>query len=290
MTTYEHVHALVRSHYARDEQRFRATVSQVAARYTGQKSRMLQRLADTAPQTLTLLPQEVRGVVYEPPVNDVELALPADLCAELDAIVNEWGHAGELREAGLKPRARLLFCGPPGNGKSTAAAQLARKLGMNVFVCSIAEVVDSHMGETGKSLEKALRVLNMGNALILDECDALGAERHSGSGAADREANRAVSTLLTALDRYDGGLLIATTNRQDMLDPALVRRFDESLEFPAPESGALTGFIARMSRTFGLVPEQFPDTRGIGCYDAATKAVHKAARRMIVEKKAEAAE
>lgn len=288
MTTYEQVHALVRAHVERDEERFSRTVGQIAARLTGQKQRRLLQLANATPRTLEMLPIDVRGVVYEPPINDTELALPDRLYAELDSIVDEWSATGELLEAGLRPRSRLLFCGPPGNGKTTAAAQLARKLRLNVYVCSIAETVGSHMGETGRNIDKALGVLRAGHALILDELDALGSTRHASGDAAGREANRAISSLLTALDRYSTGLLIATTNRRDMLDPALVRRFDESLEFPAPDSATLSGFMWRLSHSFGIAPG--PDECGIESYDAATKAVHKAARKAIVASKAEAAE
>lgn len=290
MTTFAQVQALVDAHASQDEERFRKTVTQIAAHMGAARSRQLLTLLNGKQRTLVPLPVS-GGVLYEALPNDIDLSLPKELCDELDEIVREWESAGMLLAAGLHPRRRLLFWGPPGNGKSTAATQLAHRLGLNAYICSLPAVIDSYMGASAKNVEKAFTALNRGSALILDEIDALGSERSAATGAGERESNRTVSSLLTLLDQSStSGLLVATTNRKDFLDPALVRRFDECLEFPGPTPEQLAAFVEKQFEKFGidggtpLEELRNPCFHNQWCssYDEATKAVVKAARYAIV--------
>lgn len=285
MTTYAQTRALVAAHVARDDERFRAVVAQIAARCSGTKAAALLQMATAAPKPLTPLPSAVLALVYDAPASDVKLTLPAAVRDELAAVLREWEGASRLLEAGLRARSRLLFWGPPGNGKTTAAAQHARALGLSAHVCSVSAVRSSYLGATAKAIDQVMGVLTAGQALILDELDALGAARFAGHSGADAEANRSVSTLLTGLDRCTSGLLLATTNRLDIVDPALVRRFDATIEFPQPTAQELAGFATTLRSQWGL-DTVWPVEDLVGCcsYDDATKRVHKEARRAILER------
>lgn len=276
------VEALIHAHASHDTKRFGAAVEQVAARIRdSRRAERLRRMVSS--KQLTELPHDVRGLVYDAPSSEGKLTLPDELQRELTGVVQEWAARERLLEVGLRPRSSLMFFGPPGNGKTTAAAQLARRIGLNPFVCSLPAIVDQHMGATGRNVDAALSLLTAGHALILDECEALGSARGVGSSPVDREANRIVSTMLTSLDRRDGGLLIGTTNRIDMLDQALLRRFDECLEFSAPDADELSEFMGKLMTQFGIGELTRLLEGEVTSYDAATKLVHKTVRQKVLQ-------
>jgi SpoVK/Ycf46/Vps4 family AAA+-type ATPase len=169
------------------------------------------------------------------PVRFADLLLPDDIQAELDEVALELEYRGQLSARGLAPRARLLFHGTPGNGKSSCAAALASTIGAEGFCVSIAELSSMFVGGTGSNLSTLFQAMRPTRLIVFDELDAIGAERSGSDGSgASREQNAVVNTLLTLLDRKTPGVLVATTNRLDILDPALVRRFDAQIYFPDP--------------------------------------------------------
>lgn len=133
MATYDQIRSLCTAFAQRNDARFRRTVSQMAARMSAARGQELLRLVNDAPRIMEIIPSEARGVVYEAPACDVELSLSESLSRELELLRREWRAAAELRDAGLCPRGRLLFWGPPGNGKSTAAAQVGTLSPSNAF-------------------------------------------------------------------------------------------------------------------------------------------------------------
>jgi len=177
----------------------------------------------------------------------------------------------------LEPRTRLLFHGPSGNGKTSCAAALATSLGKAAYVVSLSALVQSYMGTTGANITKLFKLLHAGHCVVLDEVDAVGGAR-GGHDAADRERALTVNVLLTELDACQGGLLIATTNRPDILDGALLRRFDERVEFPAPTRAQLHELASRLRMRFGLPGPAMSWGPEITSYDAVTKAIKRAAR------------
>ncbi len=269
--------ALVKAHYDRDDGRFRQLTIQAAAHC---KSEAIKEQLLKLTQRMTELPQEARGLVSVAPVVDLsDLLLADETVAMLGEIGLEVRHRVMLAAKGLQPRARLLFTGPPGNGKTSCAAALATSLGMVAYVVSLSALVQSYMGATGASITKLFKLLHAGHCVVLDEVDAVGGKR-GGHDAADRERALTVNVLLTELDACGSGLLVATTNRPDILDPALVRRFDETVEFPAPEQIDLKRLAAKLELRFGLPYEdsQRPWPEGTS-FDAVTKATLKRARR-----------
>ena len=171
-----------------------------------------------------------------------QLALPASTRSDLDLLLARCRHREQLASAGgsalaqLSPGVRALFKGPSGTGKTLAARALATRLALPLYRVDLASVVDKYIGETEKNLERvfaqaeALDVL-----LLLDEGDALLAQRTGVGNANDRYANLETNFLLQRLEAYQG-LLLITTNAAERIDSAFQRRMDLVIDFPLPEA------------------------------------------------------
>lgn len=131
-------------------------------------------------------------------------------------------------EHGIPYRNATLLHGPSGTGKTELARFIAHKLNLPFFYISFVSTIDSYMGSTAKNLHK---VFNFCSAipcvLMLDEIDCIAATRSAGgSKGADGELERTTITLMQELDRLPNHVtLIAATNRLDMVDEAVMRRF-----------------------------------------------------------------
>jgi len=172
--------------------------------------------------------------VEDPPRIDGPMVFPPELARSLSRIVAERRASGRLAKAGLEPAKSLLFLGPPGVGKTMAARQIALQIQVPLLVVDLAALISSLLGRTGNNLKQAFAFAqHRPCVLLLDEIDAIGKRRNDDSDIG--ELKRLVTVLLQELDLWSGkNLLIAATNHPELLDPALYRRFDETLRFPLP--------------------------------------------------------
>lgn len=281
---------LARAHYAADHNRFRSLLLQVASHVKGEPLR--RQLQELANQQMMLLTKEQSGLaVQAPPVERSSLVLSSDVAELFDEIVAEHRNAVKLLARGLQPRRRLLLHGPPGNGKTSVASALANAIGCTSFTVSLATLVTSYMGATAANLAELFPALQSGVCLVLDEIDSIGTSRsHGGDSAGGREWNHTLNVLLSLLDQTHGGLLVATTNRLDMLDPALVRRFDEIVRLESPSESAAHHLRAELCQRYGVAPLDVPIGECVS-FDDIAKAVRAHARRVALEDlKSEAAE
>lgn len=149
-------------------------------------------------------------------------------------ILNEHNRADVLRSYGLQPAQKLLFCGPPGCGKTLAAEVIAHSLSLPLVLVRLDSVISSFLGETASNLRKVFDYIVQYPVVVLfDEFDALTKDR--GDTADHGELKRSVNAVLQMLDGYRGSsILIATTNYESLLDHAVWRRFDEVMKFEMP--------------------------------------------------------
>jgi len=133
----------------------------------------------------------------------------------------------------------ILLSGPPGTGKTLLAKALAKKSKLNFIPVDTPLLFSHWMGETEKALHEVFKKARQASPCILffDEIDALAPKRQGGEKAV---TSRLVSQFLMELDGLEElkeVIVLAATNRIDMLDPALLRpgRFDVVLEFPLPD-------------------------------------------------------
>lgn len=163
-----------------------------------------------------------------------DLILAPDVLGRLEGLVGEVPSWERLATAGIPQRRRVLFHGPPGCGKSTAAEALAAELGVPLVVVRLDSVISSYLGQTATNLRRIMEYANSARWVVLfDEFDALGRMRDDPSEHG--EIKRVVNAFLQMLDSYRGpSLLVAATNHEGLLDGALWRRFDEVVMFPRP--------------------------------------------------------
>lgn len=271
--------ALAKAYRSADHPRARTLILQGATAIRDPRIRAeLQRLANSQMQ----LPSAVQGLCRElPEVAPDSMVISNVLRAALDGVVCEHTAVMQLRLRGLEPRRRLLFHGPPGNGKTMSAAMLCQQIGIPSYQVSVISLVASYMGVTGKNIEKVLGALDSGCGLVIDELDTIGQVRGGAAGTTEREQNAVVNALLTCLDRPQGsGLLIATTNRLDVIDPALRRRFDLELEFPPPSRCEALVLWDRLCIKYGLA--RGPMTSATS-FDAVAKAAMERARLDVMK-------
>ncbi len=162
------------------------------------------------------------------------MVLKAETASSFERIRAEYTARSRLAQHGLRFRNRLLFWGAPGVGKTLAAEKLAFDLGLPVLRARFDVILSSYLGESGQHLREVFEAAErLPSVLLLDECDFFGRSRLVTNDVG--EAPRIVSALLQMVDDFRGpGLLVATTNLRSKLDPALLRRFDSSLEMTLP--------------------------------------------------------
>ncbi|XP_055830864.1 probable inactive ATP-dependent zinc metalloprotease FTSHI 2, chloroplastic [Solanum dulcamara] len=160
---------------------------------------------------------------------------------ELEEIVKFFTHGEMYRRRGVKIPGGILLCGPPGVGKTLLAKAVAGEAGVNFFSISASQFVEIYVG-VGASRVRALYQEARDNApsvVFIDELDAVGRERGLIKGSGGQERDATLNQLLVCLDGFEGKgevITIASTNRPDILDPALVRpgRFDRKIYIPKP--------------------------------------------------------
>jgi hypothetical protein len=128
----------------------------------------------------------------------------------------------------------VLFFGPPGTGKTTAAEIIARELGLDLYRVDVSQISDKYIGETEKKLKKVFdEAEKSGALLVFDEADALIGKRTDVKDSKDRYANQSVSYLLQRMEQYRG-LAILTTNLPNAIDSAFSRRMKFKVRFEYP--------------------------------------------------------
>ncbi len=156
-----------------------------------------------------------------------------DYLAQQETVFHRWG-ASKIRARGFGIKA--LFSGGPGTGKTMAAEVIAGTLGLDLFRVDLSSVISRWVGETEKNLREIFDAAEGGTAVVLfDEADALFGSRGDVKQAQDRFANQEVSFLLQRLEVFEGAAIL-TTNLQENIDEAFLRRFGAVIEFPMPSA------------------------------------------------------
>lgn len=216
-----------------------------------------------------------------------ELVLPPEVRATCSDVVEEQQRVELLRSHGLEPRHRLLFIGPPGNGKTSLAEALAGQLSVPVLRVRYDAVIGSFLGETAARLARVFEhARSQQCVLFFDEFDAVGKAR------ADRqetgEIKRVVNSLLMGIDALPSYVVVvAATNHPELLDRAVWRRFQVRVELPPPSSAGVVEWVrqfeARAEIKLGLTAKTIQEQlRGLS-YAELEEFCRDVQRRVVLD-------
>ena len=217
---------------------------------------------------------------------------------ELTEVVDFLKNADRFTAIGAKIPKGVLLVGPPGTGKTLLAKAVAGEAGVPFFSISGSEFVEMFVG-VGASRVRDLFEQAKANApciVFIDEIDAVGRQRGAGLGGGNDEREQTLNQLLTEMDGFEGNtgiILIAATNRPDVLDAALMRpgRFDRQVVVDRPDYSGRTEILQVHSRGKTLskdvaldkIARRTPGFTGADLANLLNESAILAARRNLTE-------
>src|SRR6187455_3197418 len=186
---------------------------------------------------------------------------------DLQEIVEFLRDPGKFQRLGGKIPRGVLLVGPPGTGKTLIARAVAGEANVPFFTISGSDFVEMFVG-VGASRVRDMFEQAKKNApciIFIDEIDAVGRHRGAGLGGGNDEREQTLNQLLVEMDGFEaneGIILIAATNRPDVLDPALLRpgRFDRQVVVPNPDIIGREKILAVHMKKVPLAPDVNPRT------------------------------
>ncbi len=181
---------------------------------------------------------------------------------ELEEIVEFLRNPQKFSRLGGKIPKGALLIGPPGTGKTLLARAIAGEAGVPFFTISGSDFVEMFVG-VGASRVRDMFEQAKKNApciVFIDEIDAVGRSRGAGYGGGNDEREQTLNQLLVEMDGFDaneGVIILAATNRADVLDPALLRpgRFDRQIQVPNPDIKGRDKILQVHARKVPLGPD-----------------------------------
>lgn len=216
-----------------------------AARGTGKPSSVAVHLARPR--------GDLEGLIEfrEPRYVLADVVLSSALRERLDDLVRQQQKRSWLREHGRTPNRRALFVGPPGSGKTMTAEAVAGQLRLPLFVIRLEGLITRYMGETAAKLRLVFdETAKRRGVYLFDEFDAVGGSRSATNDVA--EMRRVLNSFLQYMEEQNStdSLIIGATNYPDLLDSALLRRFDTVLTFEMPTEEQVRKIVAAALRPF----------------------------------------
>jgi len=174
---------------------------------------------------------------------------------EISEVVDFLRYPERFKEIGARVPKGMLLVGPPGTGKTLFARAVAGEAGVGFLSVTGSDFMEMFVG-VGASRVRDLfqQARRMGKAIIfIDEIDSIGRKRGAGLGGGHDEREQTLNQMLAEMDGFEaseGIVIMAATNRPDILDPALLRpgRFDRQIVVPVPEAGERKAILEVHSR------------------------------------------
>ncbi len=245
---------LLKSHADGDDERFYSIAMQLAAHEAkighGKLAEDLRDLVDQAKARRGLPPKEAAKAVpigrprgelagllsVDYPKNRLgEMVLDESLAYQLKRVIREQRQASRILAHGLSPRRKLLLMGPSGTGKTMTASVLTGELGLPLFQVRLDGLITKYMGETAAKLRQVFDATDRTRGVyFFDEFDAIGSQRGLANDVG--EVRRILNSFLQMIEQDQShSLIVAATNHPEILDHALLRRFDDILYYELPD-------------------------------------------------------
>ncbi|MGJ1262549.1 AAA family ATPase [Sphingobacterium spiritivorum] len=195
--------------------------------------------------------------IYDLLINDKEQVSLADIFLEDSSkqsfvqLIKEHTYIEELHTYGLPVNNKILLHGSSGCGKTMTAKAIAKELDKNILILNLSNIVCSRIGETSQNIKQVFDKAGREKAvLFLDEFDQIGKAR----GNDDKdvgEMRRLVNTLIQLIDYYpENALLLCATNHAEIIDTALLRRFQLRVNFEMPSKKVLDTYYDKLLAAF----------------------------------------
>lgn len=170
---------------------------------------------------------------------------------QIDQLIKEHLYIEELNAYGLPVNNKILLKGSSGCGKTMTAKAIARSLGKKILILNLSNVVCSRIGETSQNIKQVFdKATREKTVLFLDEFDQIGKAR--GDNEKDvGEMRRLVNTVIQLMDYYpENALLICATNHPEIIDQAILRRFQLQINYQLPEKSILDHYYDVLLQRF----------------------------------------
>jgi AAA+ superfamily predicted ATPase len=303
MPTADQLKTLIASFGAGDDARFYRTALQLAAdearRGHGKLAQELRDMVDAARAQGATLAGARRPIPLAQPRGDlgdlvsasypdvklVDMVLSTALAHTLERVLRENRSTARLQEHGLRARRKLLLVGPPGTGKTMSACAVAGELHIPLYLVRFESMITKFMGETAAKLRLVFDAMkSVRGVFLFDEFDAIGAQRALPNDTG--EIRRILNSFLQFIEAdASESVLIAATNHAEILDRALIRRFDDVLTYTLPGAAEIAATLRRTLvdfRTLGIQWERVASESVGLSYADVVRASEDAAKDMIL--------
>ena len=260
MSNAKQILALLKSRAEGDDERFFSIALQVAAaearqgrRQTAEDMRVeidKARARNSIGASVAIPFAQPRGdlegllEMRQPRLKFKDVVLNKQLVGRIADILRQQRKRDWLREYGKTPSQSLLLVGPPGSGKTMSAEAFAGELNLPFFVIRLETLITRFMGQTAAKLRLVFdEIAKHRGVYLFDEFDAVGGSRAATNDVA--EMRRVLNSFLQFMEEKNStdSLIICSTNHPSLLDRALLRRFDQVIEFEAPSSEQIKAII-----------------------------------------------
>jgi SpoVK/Ycf46/Vps4 family AAA+-type ATPase len=180
-----------------------------------------------------------------------DLVLDSENEKSIQNLLKEYKYAGELLKYNLPINNKILLYGSSGCGKTTTAKAIAKALGKPLVILNLSNVVCSRIGETAQNVKQVFdKAAREKAVLFLDEFDQVGKERETDDKDVG-EMRRLVNSIIQLIDYYPkNALLICATNHVELIDKALLRRFQLRINFEMPSQKVLDNYYVSILNAF----------------------------------------
>ncbi|MBD3214097.1 MAG: AAA family ATPase [Candidatus Lokiarchaeota archaeon] len=224
-------------------------------------------------QILEILSRKIRGhvasmeLMESPEVTFEDIGgLDAQIQAIREVVELPMLHPELFEKLGIDPPSGALLSGPPGTGKTLTAKAIANSTNARFIHLVGSDLVQKFIGEGSRMVREVFTLAkeNIPAIIFIDEIDAIAIKRTSEVYKGDREVQRTFMQLLSELDGFadtQGIMFVAATNREDVLDPAILRpgRFDRVIRFDLPDEEARRMILKIHTRKMNLKGVNFQD-------------------------------
>ncbi|MFD8271881.1 ATP-dependent zinc metalloprotease FtsH [Streptomyces flaveolus] len=208
-------------------------------------------------------PKPVELEAGKPRTTFADVAGIDEVAGELNDVVDFLKNPGAYRRMGAKMPRGVLLTGPPGTGKTLLARAVAGEAGVPFFSASASEFIEMIVGVGASRVRELFAEARKvaPSIIFIDEIDTIGRARGGGSGMGGHdEREQTLNQILTEMDGFSGAegvIVIAATNRADILDPALTRpgRFDRVVSVSPPDRGGREAILEIHTREIPLAPD-----------------------------------